>query len=196
MTLCFPENLRNVVRLARGPFRFWLFVSLCLAGTLMAAQASVASTNIATFLSPQIAGMSLVEFYKRTGAMECAIGSDGAQDCFIALPFGAAGRAGPNEGAWVFVRARGGRVGQVIINGPISQLTRVLDVLARHYGPPIHAASRASALVSPCSELSQWQRGGHSVVVRACRNPLSESGGGEFVVHLLADWYVFSTDAR
>lgn len=196
MMACFPEKSRNAVHPARGLFRFWLPVLSCLAGVAMAAHASAASTSIATFLSPHVAGMSLAELRKRAGGMECAIGSDGAQDCFVTLPFGVADHAGSNEEARVFVRARGGRFGQVIVNGPIGHLTRVLDMLSRHNGSPTPSVSRASAFVSPCNDLSQWQRDGHSVVVRTCRNPLSKSGGGEFVVNLLADWYVFSREGR
>lgn len=154
---------------------------------LFCGQALALTQNVASLLSPRVAGMSLTELQKRLGAMECAIGPAGAKDCFIAMPFGAASRVGGNDEARVFLRARGGHVGQIIINGPIEQLTRVLAVLSRQYGASSASVSRASATPEPCTELSQWQREGQSVLVKVCRNPIGS--GGDFVVNILADWY-------
>lgn len=188
---------RNVTRLVEvthfscRALRRWLLALLCVFGVHVSGQAFAAAESVAALLSPRVAGMSLTELQKRLGAMECAIGPAGAKDCFIALPFGAANRGGGNEETRVFLRARGGHVGQVIINGPVEQLTRVLAALSLHYGAPKTRVSRVSAALAPCTELSQWQHEGQSVLVKVCRNPVG-NGGGDFVVNILADWYALS----
>lgn len=176
------------VRPSRGLRVRSLLVWPCLVGMLFCGQALALTQDVALLLSPRVAGMSLTELQKRLGAMECAIGPAGAKDCFIAMPFGAASRVGGNDEARVFLRARGGHVGQIIINGPVEQLTGVLAALSLHYGASSASVARASATPAPCTELSQWQREGQSVLVKVCRNPAG-NGGGDFVVNILADWY-------
>lgn len=166
----------------------------CTAGLMFFSHSPAAVENVASLLSPRLEGISLADVRKRLGSMECAIGRNGAQDCFVTMPFGATGQ-GSHEEARVFLRAKGGRIGQIIINGPVGQLTRMMDLLARHYGMPSPAASRVSVVSAPCAELSQWQREGRSVLVRVCPNPLV-SGGGDFVVNVLADWYVLAAASR
>lgn len=158
---------------------------------LFCGQVLALTQDVASLLSPRVAGMSLTELQKRLGAMECAIGSAGAKDCFIAMPFGAASRVGGNDEARVFLRVRGGHVGQIIINGPVEQLAGVLAVLSLHYGASSASVARALITSTPCTELSQYQRKGQSVLVKVCRNP-ARNGSGDFVVNILADWYVSS----
>lgn len=181
-------RLFEVPRFSGGVFRRWLLALHCVVGMFVCGEAFAATESVAALLSPRVAGMSLTELQKRLGAMECAIGPAGAKDCFIAMPFGAAGRVGGIDEARVFLRARGGQVGQIIINGPVEQLTKVLAVLSLHYGASSASISRASATPGPCTELSQWQREGQSVLVKVCRNPVG-NGSGDFVVNILADWY-------
>lgn len=184
-------RLFDVPRFSCEAFRRWLLALPCVVGALVCGQAFATTESVATLLSPRVAGMSLTELQKRLGAMECAIGPEGAKDCFIALPFGAASRGGGNDEARVFLRARGGQVGQVIINGPVGQLARVLAALSLNYGASSASISRVSATPAPCTELSQWQREGQSVLVKVCRNPVG-NGCGDFLVNILADWYALS----
>ena len=144
-------------------------------------------------LSP---GLSLTTLQERIGRLECEPGLDeGVEDCFIALPFnGVINPARQGGDVFVFLRARQGRVGQMVINGPADRLSNIFGTLLRNNGAPQQVALRVASSITPCTDLSQWQRFGHSVVVRVCRG---KSGSpGDFVVNVLADWYVTSRVLR
>jgi hypothetical protein len=144
-------------------------------------------------LSP---GLTLATLQERIGRMECQRGQDeGGQDCFIALPLQGVVNVTRQAGdVFVFLRARQGRVGQMVINGPAERLSNVFGTLLRHYGAPQQGVLRAASTLAPCTDLSQWQRFGHSVVVRVCRG--QSGGAGDFVVNVLADWYVAAQASR
>lgn len=147
-------------------------------------------------LSPRLPGISLATLQERIGRMECERGQEeGVEDCFVALPFGGLLNTARHSGdVSVFLRARQGRVGQVVINGPAGHLNNVLATLLRNYGVPQQRALRVAASIAPCTDLSQWQRSGHSVVVRVCRGQAGSAG--DFVVNMLADWYVTAQGVR
>ena len=148
-------------------------------------------------LSPRLPGMSLTSLQERIGRMECERGlEDGVEDCFVALQFGAVVNKTRQSGdVFVFLRAREGRVGQMVINGPVEHLNNVFATLLRNYGAPQREGmQRVASSIAPCTDLSQWQRYGHSVVVRVCRG--QPVGARDFVVNMLADWYVASAQPR
>lgn len=167
------------------------YLALSFVGLLFCAHAVASSKNVASLLLPRVAGMSLIALQQHLGAMECTAAPAETTDCFIVLPFDADSRTAGNNEAKVFLRARAGHVGQIIINGPVEQLKQVLSALSHHYRASSTGVSRTAAAATPCTQSSQWQREGQSALVKVCRNPLGKEGG-EFVVNILADWYAQS----
>lgn len=174
---------------ARNPWGRCLALSF--AGMLFCADALATTQTVASLLLPRVAGMSLADLQQRHGAMECQAEPAETMDCFMVLPFDADSRTAGNNEAKVFLRARAGHVGQIIINGPLEQLTPVLSILSQHYRASNPGVLRASAAATPCTQSSQWQREGQSALVKVCRNPQGK-GGAEFVLNILADWYALS----
>lgn len=179
-----------LLRFFGGALKNWLSPLPLLAWALISGQAFAVNENLAVLLSPSVVRMSLAKLQKSLGPMECTSGAAEDKDCFIALPVGAANLPGSDYKGWAFLRVRGGHVGQVIINGPAWQLTKVLEVLALHYVVSNTGITPPPLTLGPCKKLSERQSEGVSVLVKVCRSPIG--GSSDFVVNILADWYAFS----
>ena len=175
--------------------RRWRLLLAFLVGALLS-QGAFALGVEPLLLSPRLPGISLATLQERFGRMECERGrEEGVEDCYFALPVaGVASSSRQGGDAFVFLRVRQGRVGQMVINGPAERLSGVFGTLLRNYGAPQSGVLRVASSLAPCTDLSQWQRFGHSVVVRVCRG--QPGSAGDFVVNVLADWYVTSQVPR
>lgn len=175
-----------------------LLVKVSLLSISLLAQNCALADNISDYLSPHITASNVIDIRQWSRPAECVFTPDGGQDCLLSLAM-AEGRGkqplSQQVEASVYLRLRGGRVGQVIINGPSSHLVQVLDLLHRYYGPPIAAPAGEWQANSPCSTLSEWQQPEMSILLKACRKPGSHNGDG-FTINLLADWYALAGQHR